>query len=55
MIANVMMACIILHMLIKDEEDLVLELIVKLLDNIQMTKGLTFAKYVENTNEIENQ
>jgi hypothetical protein len=50
------MACIILHnMVIKDEEDLVLELAVKLLDNIQMRWGLTFAEYVENTNEIENQ
>ncbi len=39
----------------EDEEDLVLQLIVELLDNIQMKRGLTFAEYVEGTNEIENQ
>jgi hypothetical protein len=42
-------------MVIKDEEDLVLEPIVKLFNNIQMKRGLTFAKYIEGTNEIKNQ
>ncbi len=37
------------------EKDLVLELAIKLLNNIQMKRMLTFAKYVEGTNEIENQ
>ncbi len=50
------MACVIFHnMVIDGEEDLVLELIIKPPNKIQMRKGLTFAKYVENTNEIENQ
>ncbi len=50
------MACIILHnMVIEGEEDLVLELAIELPDKIQLMKGLTFAKYVEGTNEIENQ
>jgi hypothetical protein len=39
---------------IKDEEDLVLEPVVKVIDNIQMRRGLTFLEYVESTNEIEN-
>jgi hypothetical protein len=34
---------------------IVLESVVKLPNNIQMKKGLTFAKYVESINEIENQ
>ncbi len=56
MIPNVLMACIILHnMVIEDGEDIVLESVVKLPNNIQMKKGLTFAKYVESINEIENQ
>ncbi len=50
------MACVILHnMIIEGEDDLVLELAIKLHDKIQMKKILTFAKYVEGTNEIENQ
>jgi len=40
---------------IKDEEDLVLEQVVKIIDNIQMRRRLTFVEYVESTNEIENQ
>jgi len=55
-IADVLMTCIISrNMVIKDEEDLVLESIVELPNNIQMRRGLTFAKYVEGTNEIKNQ
>jgi hypothetical protein len=47
-IADVLMACIILHnMVIKDQENLVLELTIKLPNNIQMNKGLTFVKYIE--------
>jgi hypothetical protein len=34
-------------MVIEDEEDLILELTIKLHDNIQMKKGLTFVEYVE--------
>ncbi len=54
MIIDVLMTCIILcNMVIKDEEDLVLESIVESPNNIQMRRGLTFVKYVEGTNEIE--
>jgi hypothetical protein len=50
------MECVILHnTVIKDEEDLVLEPTIKLLNSIQMRRRLTFAKYAESTNEIENQ
>ncbi len=53
-IIDVLMTCIILcNMVIKDEEDLVLESIVESPNNIQMRRGLTFVKYVEGTNEIE--
>ncbi len=53
-ITDVLMACIIFHnMLFEGEEDLVLELLIKLLNKIQMKKGLTFAEYVEGTNEID--
>jgi hypothetical protein len=38
---------------IEGEEDLVLELVIKLLNKIQMKKGLTFVEYVEGTNEID--
>jgi hypothetical protein len=34
-------------MVIEDEEDLILELTIKLLYNIQMKRGLTFVEYVE--------
>jgi hypothetical protein len=55
-IADVLMTCVILHnMVIEDEENLVLKSTIKLPDNIQMRRGLTFVEYVECTNEIENQ
>ncbi len=55
MIIDVLMACIILHnMVVEDEEDLVLKPIIKLFDNIQMRRRLTFVEYVECINEIEN-
>jgi hypothetical protein len=38
-------------MVIEDEEDLILKSMVELPNNIQMTRGLTFAEYVEHTNE----
>ncbi len=54
-IIDVLMACIILHnMVVEDEEDLVLKPIIKLFDNIQMRRRLTFVEYVECINEIEN-
>ncbi len=50
------MACVILHnMVIEDEEDLILGSTIKLRNNIQMRRRLTFAKYVESINEIKNQ
>jgi hypothetical protein len=39
-------------MVIEDEEDLILELTIKLPDNIQMKRGLTFIEYVEDRKPI---
>ncbi len=49
-IVDVLMACIILHnMLINNEQGEVLELTIELQHDIQMKRGLTFIVYIQGT------